>query len=148
VEGQVTPSANTVRVKAAHLMCGSKIWTVAAFLCSGYFARIAWGRLHGGRLSWSHQGLDIATHLIWVLFMAGLVGETRCWKERSFFAVVLVNFSLAFGMGIWTGAPEFIVRQTRVVSLSLWVLAALLSAVLVFSQGDRSTKSTATGRSN
>ena len=148
MEGQVTPSKNPVRVKAAHLMCGSKIWTVAALLCSGYFARVAWGRLHGGRLSWSHQGLDIATHLIWVVFMAGLVGETRCWKERAFFAVVLVNFTLAFGMGIWSGASESVVRQTRVVSLSLWAIATLLSLVLLFSRGESSSDSSAEGGSN
>jgi hypothetical protein len=129
-------------------MCGSPVWTVAAFLCSAYFAKVAWGRLHGGNLSWSHQALDIATHLIWVVFMAGLMGETRCWKERSFFAVVLINFSLAFGMGIWSQAPEFVVRDTRIGSLVLWVLAALLSVVLFFSRGESDSKSTALDRSN
>jgi hypothetical protein len=129
-------------------MCGSKIWTVAAFLCSGYFAKIAWDRLHGGKLAWSHQALDIATHLIWIVFMAGLIGETRCWKERLFFVVVLINFSLAFGMGIWSGAPEFIVRETRIASLSLWVLAALLGGLLIFSRDEGSHNYTAAGGSN
>ena len=145
MEGQVTDSTNPVRVKPAHLMCGSRIWTVAALLCSGYFTKVAWWRLHGGRLSWSHGGLDIVTHLVWVIFMIGLIGETRCWKERAFFSVVLVNFALAFGMGLWSGASEAFVRDTRFVSLGLWLLAAILSVVLIFSRGDSSSRSTAAG---
>src|SRR5215467_5036603 len=96
-------------------MCGSRIWTVVALLCSGYFTKVAWWRLHGGRLSWSHGGLDIVTHLVWVIFMIGLIGETRCWMAPTFFLVVPAKFAPLSGMGLWSGTAQDFVRDTRVV---------------------------------
>lgn len=118
-------------------MCGSRIWTIAAFLCSAYFAKIAVERARVSVAPWSHDALDIATHGIWVLFMLGLITETRCWKERVFFAVVLVNFGLASAMGMWSSATTDVVHQTRIVSAVLWVVAAVVSFGLVFARGKR-----------
>jgi len=118
-------------------MCGSKIWTIAAFLSCAYFTKIALDRIHSFPVDWSHDSLAIATHLVWLVFIAGLITETRCWKERLFFGVVLVNFGLALVMGIWKSAPNSAVHDTRVVSAALWGLAAVLGLILIFLRGDK-----------
>jgi hypothetical protein len=118
-------------------MCGSRLWTIAAFLCSAYFASIAIERARSSNVAWSHDALDIATHGIWVLFMFGLIAETRCWKERVFFAIVLVNFGLASAMGVWNSASLAAIDDSRMVSAALWAVAALVSLGLVFARGDQ-----------
>lgn len=123
--------------RSAHLMCGSKLWAIVAFVSCAYFARIAFGRLSAGSLVWSHDNVDIATHLVWVIFLVGLLTETRCWKEWVFFTLVLINFGLASVMGIWSTAPFTAVHKTRQVSAGLWTLAAVVSLVLIFMRGDR-----------
>jgi hypothetical protein len=123
---------------SAHLMCGSKLWTIVAFLSCAYFSRIAFGRLSAGSLAWSHDNVDIATHLVWVVFLIGLLTETRCWKERVFFTLVLINFALASVMGAWSSAPFTAVVKSRQLSAGLWVLAAAVSLLLIFMRGDRS----------
>lgn len=137
MEGHVESTGRTSPGKSAHLMCGSKIWTIAGFITCAYFTRIAVGRIHNGNAAWSHDAWDIATHGVWVLFMVGLLTETKCWKERIFFALVLVNFALASVMGLWTGAPDATVNSTRVLSAGLWALAALVSAGLIFAKGEK-----------
>jgi hypothetical protein len=122
----------TPRTKAAHLICGSKTWTIVAFISCAYFAWVAYGRVKGGGLVWSHDGLDIATHLVWIIFMVGLLTETRCWKERAFFILILVNFGLAFSMGLWKSATQVTVHTTRVISAGAWALAGVASLVLMF----------------
>ncbi|HEY1273147.1 MAG TPA: hypothetical protein VGF08_14230 [Terriglobales bacterium] len=120
------------RTKPAHLMCGSRVWTIAAFLTCSYFAWIALGRMQGITAEWSHEVLNVVTHFVWLIFLTGLLTETRCWKERIFFALVLINFAVAFGMGLWRGAPLTVIVRTRQLSAGLWVLAALASVVLMF----------------
>ncbi len=106
-------------------------------MCSAYFAKIAMERVQTTVAPWSHDGLDIATHGIWVLFMIGLISETHCWKERVFFAIVLVNFGLASAMGIWNSASIAVIHNSRVASATLWAVAALVSLGLVFARGER-----------
>lgn len=132
MEGQV--SAPSPRVKAAHLMCGSKTWTIVAFVSCAYFTKVAVGRIQGLTIGWSHDSLDIATHVVWLAFLIGLLTETRCWKERIFFVLVLVNFGLAFVMGIWRSATDLVVQRTRLTSAVLWGLAALVSFLLIFTR--------------
>jgi len=134
VEGQV--ATKTAHSKVAHLMCGSKLWTLVGLISCAYFAKVAASRIHGA-WAWSHDPWDIATHLIWMLFMIGLINETRCWKERLFFALVLANFTFAFGMGLWASASGQVVRETRLLSAAVWAAAALVSLGLMFSKGNR-----------
>lgn len=116
-------------------MCGSKLWPLVGVLCCGYFAKIAASRVHGV-WAWSHDPWDVATHLIWILFMVGLITETHCWKEHVFFGLVLANFVFAFSMGLWKGASETAVHETRLISAAAWGAAALVSLLLLFSKGD------------
>lgn len=130
--GQI--AAKPARIKPAHLMCGSKLWTISGFICCAYFAKVAATRVESVT-PWSHDPWDIATHLIWMIFMIGLITETRCWKERLFFGLVLANFAFAFGMGLWSGASDPTVRETRFVSAIAWAVAAGVSLLLTFSKG-------------
>ena len=118
-------------------MCGSRLWTIAAFLCSAYFAKVAVERSRASLVGWSHDALDITTHGVWVFFMVGLITETCCWKERVFFTVVLVNFALASIMGLWSSASAAAVANARIVSAVLWVVAAVISLGLVFARGEK-----------
>ena len=133
MEGQI--GTKKARAKAAHLMCGSKLWPFLGLVCCAYFAKVAASRTHGV-WAWSHDPWDIGTHLVWMLFMIGLFSETRCWKERVFFGLVLANFVFAFSMGLWTSAAESAVHLTRLVSAGAWIAAALVSLVLMFAKGD------------
>jgi hypothetical protein len=138
VEGQVAVEKKQSD-KSAHLMCGSKLWTIVAFLSCAYFTKIALGRLSFGTITWSHDNVDIATHLVWVVFLVGLITETRCWKEWIFFSLVLINFALASVMGVWSSASIATVTKTREFSAAMWGLAALVSFVLIFMKKNRST---------
>jgi hypothetical protein len=135
VEAQVTTRKS--RDKSAHLMCGSKTWTIVAFLSCAYFTKVAVTRLSAGPLGWSHDNVDIATHLIWVIFLVGLLTETRCWKELLFFCLVLINFCTASVMGLWKAAPPALVIRSRELSAGIWALAACVSLLLIFMRGDR-----------
>ena len=139
MEGQVAVEKKQSD-KSAHLMCGSKLWTIVAFLSCAYFTKIALGRLSFGTITWSHDNVDIATHLVWVVFLVGLITETRCWKEWIFFSLVLINFALASVMGVWSSASIATVTKTREFSAAMWGLAALVSFVLIFMKKNRSTK--------
>lgn len=118
-------------------MCGSKLWTIVAFASCAYFARAAFLRPPGSLSGWSHDPLDLAAHLVWVAFMVGLISETRCWKERTFFTLVGFNFALAFTMGWWRSAPSSLVDKTRHLSAALWTLAALASLLMIFLPGEK-----------
>lgn len=133
MEGQV--GTKRARVKAIHLICGSKLWTLVGLIGCGYLAKVAASKIHG-EWAWSHDPWELATHLIWMLFMIGLITETGCWKERLFFALVLTNFTFAFGMGLWVGAPVSVVQETRLISAAAWAAAALVSLGLMLSKGD------------
>jgi hypothetical protein len=143
LEGKIT--AQKSRSKSAHLMCGSKTWTIVAFLSCAYFAKVAIGRLAAGGLPWSHDTVDIVTHMVWMIFLVGLLTETRCWKEWVFFSLVLLNFAMASVSGLWKSAPANVVVRSRELSAAIWGLAALLSLVLVFMPGERAA-SEKTGR--
>lgn len=136
MEGQVAIQKKSSG-KSAHLMCGSKLWTVVAFLSCAYFTKVALSRLSLGTVAWSHDNVDIATHLVWVVFLIGLLSETRCWKEWIFFSLVLINFGMASVMGIWSSAPLTTVNKTRELSAALWGLAALVSFLLIFTRRKR-----------
>lgn len=118
-------------------MCGSKTWTIVAFLSCAYFAKVAMGRLAAGGLPWSHDTVDIATHIVWMIFLVGLLTETRCWKEWVFFSLVLLNFAIASVLGLWKSAPASVLIRSRELSAATWGLAALLSLVLVFMPRER-----------
>jgi len=135
VEEQVTPTTKVPRAKAAHLMCGMPIWGITAALGCTYLAYLSYGHVRRAEFDWPHDTWFIVTYAVWVLLMGGLMSETRCLRERIFFALVLVNFTLGFVLAIWSAAPLEAVRGVRIISSGLWGLAALVSVVVTFSSG-------------
>ena len=112
---------------AGHLMCGVPFWGAAVFIACVYFAYSVYGQLRNENVYFQHGTWTLVTWGIWIALLAGLASETRCWRERIFFAVLLANFALGFVLAAWGGAPIATVRVGREISLGLWVLAALAS---------------------
>ena len=108
-------------------MCGTPFWGVAAFAACVYFAYSVYSQLRDGDFSFSHGLWTLITWGIWVVLLAGLASETRCWRERIFLALLLANFALGFVLAAWTNAPSSTVHIARELSLALWVFAALAS---------------------
>jgi len=130
------------RKKAAHLMCGTPFWGVAAAAACAYFAYSAYAQLRADDFDWQHGWWTLATWIIWVLLIAGLFFETRCWRERTFFGVLFLNFLLGFTVAAWSSASPAMVRDAREISLVLWTLSALASLLTVmysapFERGER-----------
>jgi hypothetical protein len=134
MEAQVTP-VKTRRARSAHLMCGTPVWGIAGVLACSYLAYLSYNHLRLAEFDWSHDALSILTYAVWVLLMAGLLSETRCWRERIFFGLVLTNFILGFVLAMWGAAPIQAVRDVRMISAGLWAAAALVSVAVTFSSG-------------
>jgi tellurite resistance protein TehA-like permease len=126
-------------------MCGMPIWGIAAALGCSYLAYLSYGHVRRGEFDWPHDAWFIVTYAVWVMLMAGLMSETRCLRERIFFALVLANFTLGFVLAIWGTAPLEAVRGVRVISTGLWSLAALVSLAVTFSSRKRTSVEKKTG---
>jgi threonine/homoserine/homoserine lactone efflux protein len=113
-------------------MCGTPFWGVAGAVGCAYLSYLSYSRLREGDLSWSHDWQSILTGAVWIVLIAGLLSETRCWRERIFFGFVFVNFTLWFVISVWTSAPISAVRDLRKLSFALWALAAAASIMTIF----------------
>ena len=111
------------RKKPAHLMCGTPFWGIAAAVACAYFAYSTYSQLREGEFYSQHGWWTLVTWSVWVLLLAGLASETRCWRERIFVGLLLINFLLGFVLAAWSAAPASAVRDGREISLALWVLA-------------------------
>jgi len=127
MEEPVKSEEKASRTESAHLMCGIPFWGIAAAAACAYFAYSAFAQLREGDFYWQHGSWTLITWIIWILLIAGLLLETRCWRERTFFGLLLLNFLLGFVLAAWTTASISILRHGRQVSLVLWVLSALAS---------------------
>jgi hypothetical protein len=134
VEAQVTVKPH--RIKPAHLMCGQPVWGIAGALACFYFAYLSLVHIRRNDFAWVHDGWSIVTYGIWVLLMAGLLFEPRCWRERIFFALLLANFALGFALAVWADVPVPTVREARAISGAAWMLAALVSLTITFSSAE------------
>jgi hypothetical protein len=108
-------------------MCGAPFWGIAAFLACAYSAHSAYVQLREQDFYFQHGLWNVITCGIWVVLLAGVASETRCWRERILLALLLANFALGFVLAVWIGAPSSILRAGREISLALWVLAAFAS---------------------
>ena len=133
MEAQVNPTTQTKRGPSAHLMCGMPLWGVAGFLVCAYLAYLSYSHIRRGEFEWPHDWWSIATYGVWVLLMLGLLSETRCWRERGFFGLVLANFVLGFGLATFKTASVQPVRELRMAATMLWSAAALVSLAITFS---------------
>jgi len=113
--------------KSGHLMCRSTPWGVMGFLACAYFAWISFSHILRGEYDWPHDGWTAATYIVWILVLAGLMLDTRCFREQVFFGVLVVNFITGFGLTLWRSIPLSEVRNARIATGALWALAALIS---------------------
>ena len=133
MEGQVARATKPRRDRRAHLMCGMPVWGIAGVFGCAYLAYLSYDHVRRHEFDWPHDPIFILTYAVWILLMAGLLFETRCWRERTFFALVLANFSLGFTLASWKTAPPEAVRELRIASCVLWAFAALVSMVVAYS---------------
>jgi len=142
LEGQVAATRKKAPDRrAAHLICGTAVWGITGVLGCSYLAYVSYVHVRNQEFDWSHDPWFIATSAVWILLMAGLMSETRCWRERLFFALVLANFALGFTVAVWKQAPEATVKELREWSAGLWALAALVSLMMTFSAPSSADKS-------
>ena len=124
MEEPVTP-------RPAHLMCRRPRWGVAGFAVCAYFAYAAFAGLRGGDFYWASGWWIVLTWAVWVVFAAGLLTETRCWREAIVFALLLLVLLLGVVFSVWTSARPEAIREAREASLVLWSLAALASLLTI-----------------
>jgi len=108
-------------------MCRSWFWGIVGAIACAYFAYLAYIRLRDADFFWSHDLWSLLTSAVWIMLVLGLISETRCWRERVFFGLVLLNLAAGFAFSLWTAAPLNYARDSRDVSFVLWILAALAS---------------------
>jgi hypothetical protein len=108
-------------------MCRSALWGIAGFAASAYFAWISFRHVAQNEYEWSHDPWNAATYIVWIILLVGLAFDTRCFRERMFFGVLVINFVIGCSLTFWRGVPLTDVRTGRIVTGALWSLAALLS---------------------
>jgi hypothetical protein len=116
---------------SGHLMCRTSLWGIAGFLGCAYFAWVSFSHVIHDAYDWPHDGWTAATYIVWIVLLVGLGLETRCWRERSFFGILVVNFLIGFGLTVWHNAPVADVRLARIATGGLWTLAAILSLTTI-----------------
>jgi hypothetical protein len=112
---------------SGHLMCRTPLWGLAGFIGCAYFAWISFAYVIHNELEWPHDYWTAVTYIVWILLLAALALDTRCWRERIFFGVLVINFVVGCGLTLWRNIPSGDVRMARSVTGGLWALAALLS---------------------
>ncbi len=114
-----------VKAKKAHLICGKPVLGAAAFLLCAYFAYASFADLRDGDFYWQNGWWIALTWAVWLVFSAGLLSETRCWRERVLFGSVLTVLTIGLILCLWSSATPAAARLAREASLGLWSLAAL-----------------------
>jgi hypothetical protein len=112
---------------SGHLMCRAPLWGVAGFLGCAYFAWISFGHVTRSEYDWPHDWWTAATYIVWIVLLAGLAVDTRCWRERLFFGLLVINFVVGCGLTLWHNVPPADVRIARMGTGAFWALAALVS---------------------
>lgn len=126
----------TRRERPAHLICRS-VWAVIATLGCAYFAYVSYTSLRDGDFLWQHQLWNSLTWAVWTALAAGLTTETRCWRERVLFSLLVLVFVLGLVFSLWVSAPFATVREARIATTALWTLATVVSLVATFAPVSR-----------
>jgi hypothetical protein len=121
-----------VHPKAIPLLCGVPVRGVAATAICVYFAYSGYADLSAGRVEFNDGWAPTLTWLVWAVLMAALLSETRFWRERIVFALLLVNFAVGLAFSLWSAAPVVAMRRARELSIAIWVLAAVFSCSTLF----------------
>jgi len=108
-------------------MCGTAAWSVAGFAVCVYFAYSSYADVRDSDFYWQGGWWTALTWAVWLVLAAGLLSETRCWRERTFFGLLAAIFLIGLVLSVWTSAQPAAARYAREASLALWCLAALAS---------------------
>ena len=119
------------RPRRSHLICGTLVWGLAGFAICAYFAHASYVELRDGDFYWQSGWWTVLTWAVWLVLAAGLVSETRCWREGLFFGSLLALFVIGLVFSAWSSAQTDAVRLAREASFGLWVLAALASLATI-----------------
>ena len=112
--------------RTPHLLCGSRFWPLSCAIGCLYLAWLAYSHLASGQIAWPSDVWSILAYSVWILFLLVLTTETRCFRERLLFAILVGNFLLGLGMA---AAPviQFAATTARQISLILWLVGAFYS---------------------
>ena len=125
--GTLSGEERTPRAKPAHLMCRNRFWGIAGVVTCSYFAYGTYAHIRDADLVWQRNWWSLLTYSVWMILILGLLSETRCWRERIFFALVLLSLLTGLVFLLWTAAPLKHAREAREAVLLLWIVAALVS---------------------
>ena len=92
-----------------------------------YFAYRSYAVVRDQDYLWEHELWSIATWVVWILLLAGLFLETRCRRERILGVLLLANCLVGLIGSVSTSLAFQTARETRELSLALWLLATLVS---------------------
>jgi len=112
-------------------MCRASLWGIAGFVACAYFAVISFLHVAHSDFYWPHDWWTAVTYVVWIVLLTALTVDTRCWRERLFFAVLVVNFLIGFGLTVWRTAPAAEVRTARMLTGVLWAAAGVISLTTV-----------------
>jgi uncharacterized membrane protein YczE len=115
-------------------------WGIAGFAICAYFAHSSYVYLRDGDFYWQSGWWTILTWAVWLVLTAGLISETRCWRERVLFGALLAVFVIGLVFSAWASAQPDIARHAREASVALWSLAALASLITIPSPARYQTK--------
>jgi hypothetical protein len=113
--------------RSRHLMCLTPLWGVAGFIGCAYFAWVSFSHITHNEYEWPHDLWTVATYVVWILLLGVLALDTRCFRERIFFGLLVVNFVVGCGLTLWHNIPSADVRTARIGTGALWAIAALVS---------------------
>lgn len=117
--------------RRAHLICGTMFWGLAGFAICAYFAHAYCADLRDGDFYWQSGWWTVLTWAVWLVLAAGLVSETRCWREDLFFGSLIAVFVIGLVFSAWSSVQPRTAMFAREVSLGLWVLAAFASLMTI-----------------
>jgi hypothetical protein len=118
-----------------HLMCRAPLWGIAGFIGCAYFAWISFSHVARREYDWPHDAWTATTYIVWILLLCALAVDTRCLRERVFFALLVLNFVIGFGLTLWHTVTSANVRGVRIATGTLWTLAALVSLTTLGKKG-------------
>ena len=112
-------------------MCRTSLWGAAGFLACAYFTWLSFSHVIQHAYDWPHDPWTAATYVVWIVLLTALTVDTRCWRERLFFGLLVINFLVGFGLTVWRTIPDGHVRTARIWTGALWALAGVLSLTTV-----------------
>lgn len=112
-------------------MCRRPWWGIAGFVVCAYFGYSTLAGLRDGDFYWAAGWWIVLTWAVWAVFAAGILTETRCWREGVFFSVLLIVLLIGVVFSAWTSARPVTIRKARDASFVLWCLAALASLITI-----------------